>query len=67
LNEKSIQTMWARPEGAAGKQKNGRLREAYYGCGWEVRPIGDKGKMNTWHSGYIAGTEVKKWPERDLF
>src|SRR5262249_11321033 len=43
-SEKSIQAMWARPEGAAGKEKNGRPRAAYYGCGWDVRPVEDKGK-----------------------
>jgi N-acyl-D-amino-acid deacylase len=57
LSEKTIHTMWARPDGAAGKNKKGQPSEAYYGCGWDVRPHG-KGKLNAWHSGYIAGTEA---------
>jgi CubicO group peptidase (beta-lactamase class C family) len=58
LGEKTIQTMWARPDGAAGKEKDGRPRDAYYGCGWNVRPVGDRGKANAWHTGYIPGTEA---------
>src|SRR5262249_46899154 len=51
------QTMWARPEGRAGNGKDGKPLDAYYGCGWQVRPVGE-GKSNNWHTGYIAGTEA---------
>ncbi len=34
---------------------NGPANDAYYACGWEVRPVG-KGKMNTWHAGLLDGT-----------
>lgn len=57
LDAKAIQDMWARPDGAAGQEPNGKPKEAYYGCGWNVRPIGTAGKSNTWHGGYIPGTE----------
>ena len=59
LDAKSIEEMWKRPEGAAGEPK-----AAYYGCGWSVRRIGPAEKANTWHGGYIAGTEallVRRW------
>ncbi|MDE2125565.1 MAG: beta-lactamase family protein [Armatimonadetes bacterium] len=37
---------------------------AWYGCGWEVRPVGDRGKANTWHNGSLDGTNtwlVRRW------
>ncbi len=64
LGEEAIRTMWARPEGAAGTQPDGTPRDAFYGCGWSVRPVGDEGKLNAWHAGRIAGTStllVRRW------
>lgn len=64
LKPRTIATMWARPAGAAGHERDGKPRAAYYGCGWEVRPVGDRGKVNVWHAGFIAGTEallVRRW------
>ena len=68
LNAQSIETMFARPPGAAGEDKNGKPADAYYACGWNVRPGDGKGKANTWHSGYIAGSEallVRRWDGLD--
>ena len=56
LTARSIEEMWARPDG--------KLRGSFYGCGWWVRPVGKTGKSNTWHTGWIAGTEallVRRW------
>jgi N-acyl-D-amino-acid deacylase len=64
LSADAIREMWARPEGAAGHGPKGRPRDVYYGCGWSVRPVGDAGKANTWHTGLIAGTSallVRRW------
>jgi len=64
LGAKAIAEMWARPAGAAGTEPNGEPKPAFYGCGWSVRPIGPKGRFNTWHTGFIAGTEsllVRRW------
>jgi N-acyl-D-amino-acid deacylase len=58
LHARSIETMFARPPGLAGHDKGGKPKDAYYGCGWQVRPIGNTGKANTWHMGYIAGSEA---------
>lgn len=58
LSARSIKEMWARPEGAAGAEADGKPKAAYYGCGWNVRPIGTTGKANLWHGGYIAGSEA---------
>jgi CubicO group peptidase (beta-lactamase class C family) len=57
LTEKSIEIMFARPEGAAGKTKAGKPSDDYYGCGWEVHVEG-KGQINTWHSGSLPGTST---------
>jgi len=57
LDAKSIQTMFARPPGAAGEDKNGKPADSWYGCGWSVRPVGG-GKENTWHNGSLDGTST---------
>jgi CubicO group peptidase (beta-lactamase class C family) len=57
LDAKSIQTMFARPPGAAGEDKNGKPADSWYGCGWSVRPVGN-GKENTWHGGSLDGTST---------
>ena len=64
LSEKCISEMWARPAGIAGKEPDGSLKDSYYGCGWSVRPVGNKGKLNAWHTGAMCGTEsllVRRW------
>ncbi len=64
LREETIRTMWARPEGRAGHDTAGKPLAAYLGCGWMVRPVGDQGKANVWHNGYISGTStllVRRW------
>lgn len=58
LKAETLHTMWSRPAGPAGHEADGKPKEAYYACGWNVRPIGDKGGVNAWHSGLIAGTST---------
>jgi CubicO group peptidase (beta-lactamase class C family) len=58
LSPKSIAVMLARPPGAAGTDDKGKPRAAYYACGWMVRPIGDTGRCNIWHSGSLDGTST---------
>jgi CubicO group peptidase (beta-lactamase class C family) len=55
LNKKSTETMFARPEGAAGHDAKGKPRPSYYACGWNVRMVG-KGMANHWHTGTLDGT-----------
>jgi N-acyl-D-amino-acid deacylase len=57
LGPRSIERMFARPEGLAGHHKDGKPRDAYYGCGWMVRPVGE-GRRNTWHGGSLDGTST---------
>ncbi|WP_238537674.1 serine hydrolase domain-containing protein [Zavarzinella formosa] len=64
LKEETIRTMHARPEGLAGYDDKGKPMPLYLGCGWMVRPVGDQGKANVFHSGYISGTStllVRRW------
>jgi CubicO group peptidase (beta-lactamase class C family) len=64
LSTDAIKEMWARPEGLAGFDAEKKPLDAYYGCGWSVRPVGDTGKANTWHPGLISGTSsllVRRW------
>lgn len=58
LQQNSIAAMFGRPQGLAGWDANGQPAASWYGCGWSVRPVGSAGKANTWHGGYIAGTEA---------
>ncbi len=58
LSAKSITIMLARPPGEAGFNKKGKPRAAYYGCGWDVRPIGNTGRCNFWHGGLLDGTST---------
>ena len=53
-----LKAMTERPEGEAGFDSVGKPRAAYYGCGWNVRPVGSDGKANTWHNVLIAGTSA---------
>jgi N-acyl-D-amino-acid deacylase len=58
LKLKSIEIMLARPPGAAGFEADGKPRDAYYACGWMVRPIGNTGRANIWHGGSLDGTST---------
>ncbi|HEY1190620.1 MAG TPA: serine hydrolase domain-containing protein [Gemmata sp.] len=64
LSADTIKEMWARPEGEAGFTPDKKPRDVYYGCGWSVRPVGNKGRLNAWHNGLISGTStllVRRW------
>ncbi|MBI1323083.1 serine hydrolase [bacterium] len=58
LEGATLRALTERPEGVAGFESGGKPRPAYYGCGWNVRPVGSNGKANTWHNGLIAGTSA---------
>jgi N-acyl-D-amino-acid deacylase len=56
LSAASVRAMWERPAGDPGHDAKGKPKAAYYGCGWDVRPIGAGGRVNAWHTGLIPGT-----------
>lgn len=58
LNRQSIEAMWSRPAGLPGHDAEGKPKDVYYACGWNVRPVGNEGRANTWHSGLISGTST---------
>jgi N-acyl-D-amino-acid deacylase len=63
LKEATIAAMWARPAGDAGHEADGKPKAAYYGCGWNFRPVAD-GRGNAWHGGLISGTSTllyRRW------
>jgi N-acyl-D-amino-acid deacylase len=58
ISEQAIKDTLTRPEGLAGHDAKGKPLAMYYGFGWQVRPIGNTGKFNTWHNGLISGTST---------
>jgi N-acyl-D-amino-acid deacylase len=63
LKPETIETMHAPPPAPAWRSDDGTLKDAYYACGWMVRPVKD-GKANYWHAGSLPGTAtllVRRW------
>ncbi len=58
LKSATIETMLARPSGAAGLDADGKPKDAYYGCGWSVRPIANQSRPNMWHNGSLPGSST---------
>ncbi len=58
LKAESIKQMFARPEGLAGYDAEGKPKETYYALGWSVRPEGQSGCPYQWHTGSLPGTST---------
>ncbi|MBC8116897.1 MAG: beta-lactamase family protein, partial [Candidatus Saccharimonas sp.] len=58
LQRETMAAMWSRPDGPPGHEADGKPKAAFYGCGWNVRPVGNDGRANVWHGGLIAGTST---------
>jgi N-acyl-D-amino-acid deacylase len=57
LKADTMRTMLARPEGAPGRDGDGKPKSQFYACGWDVRPANvAAGKYTKWHMGLLAGT-----------
>ncbi|HEY1174131.1 MAG TPA: serine hydrolase domain-containing protein [Verrucomicrobiae bacterium] len=68
LEAKSIREMFSTPAAPVSRTEEGKLKDTYYALGWQVRPVGREGKMNTWHSGSLPGTStllVRRWDGLD--
>ena len=64
LSEASINRMWKNPDYRKVKADKDKERRKYYGLGWEVYDFPRSPEINTWHSGYIPGSEselVRRW------
>jgi CubicO group peptidase (beta-lactamase class C family) len=57
LTAKSIDAMFARPDGPPGLDKEGKPKPVVYGCGWNVRPASGK-PPTAWHTGLFSGTST---------
>lgn len=58
LSADAWEQMLAPPEGPAGHDEEGRVKTVYYGCGWNVRRVGEDGRCNFWHQGALPGTST---------
>ncbi len=56
LKPESFDTMYAPPAAPVARDSKGSIAPRYYGCGWDVRPIGTDGRGNYWHTGSLPGT-----------
>jgi N-acyl-D-amino-acid deacylase len=56
LKPETFRLMSAPPPPPAWRKPDGTLDDAFYGCGWMVRPVGKEGKANYWHAGSLPGT-----------
>jgi N-acyl-D-amino-acid deacylase len=56
LKPETIRIMHAPPEPPVSRNSDRSLKDHYYACGWQVRPVGQEGKANYWHTGSLPGT-----------
>jgi N-acyl-D-amino-acid deacylase len=55
LKPATSREMYAPPPPPVSRDKSGTLQDAWYGCGWSVRPT-RKNRANYWHNGSLPGT-----------
>jgi N-acyl-D-amino-acid deacylase len=58
LKPKTWQTMFAPPPGEVGHLKDGKPRDSYYACGWDVVRLDKTGQFNAFHTGGLDGTST---------
>jgi N-acyl-D-amino-acid deacylase len=56
LKPETRRQLYEPPAPPVSRRPDGTLDDYYYACGWEVRPIGEQGRANYWHSGSLPGT-----------
>ncbi len=56
LSPETLTYMLAPPDGPLGMRPPGGGEEAYFGCGWMVRPV--QSGRNCWHTGSLPGTST---------
>ncbi len=57
LKPASCAELYAPPAPPVSRDADGKLKDSWYGCGWQVRPMPD-GKANCWHTGSLPGTST---------
>lgn len=58
LQAESFPLLYSPPAPPVSREANGSLAARYYGCGWDVRPVGSDGRANYWHTGSLPGTST---------
>ena len=58
LDAASIRKMLAPPPGPLGHRPDGSPKNAYYACGWEVRPTRQPDRYTKFHGGGLAGSST---------
>jgi len=64
LKPETLRLMYAPPVPPVWRKPDGALEDAFYACGWMVRPVGADGRANYWHAGSLPGTAtllVRRW------
>ena len=64
LKPKLFHDLYAPPPPPISRKPDGTVEAAYYGSGWNVRPVGREGRANYWHNGSLPGTStllVRRW------
>ena len=56
LSPEARKMLYEPPAPPVNRKPDGSLEPAYYGCGWMVRPVGQNGRANYWHTGSLPGT-----------
>ena len=59
----SLRWLFEAPAAPVARETDGRLKDQWYACGWQVRPVRDAA-ANHWHSGSLPGTYtllVRRW------
>lgn len=58
LSPWGVSAMFARPEGAPGRDADGAPLAIYTACSWRVRPMARLGEAYAWHNGSLAGSSA---------
>lgn len=56
IDDDLVKMMTMPPPPPAWRDRNGRLSDYYYSCGWLVRPIAGGNSYNLWHTGSLPGS-----------
>ena len=56
LKPETRSSIYQPPAAPVSRNAEGKLADHYYGAGWSVRPVGNNGRANYWHTGSLPGT-----------
>jgi N-acyl-D-amino-acid deacylase len=56
LKSDSRRWLYEPPAPPVSRNAEGKLADHFYAAGWSVRPVGNNGRANYWHTGSLPGT-----------